>query len=487
MFSKKKLYVVLGLALFSFGCNGGGSSSSPVEPKPTSPSEKKIISSFDSVSYEGFLYRTSLMEAGKFEITEKGSKISYFPGEKVQFYLTEDYPVGNEVQAATLKSISGLASDPKSNDFKNVLALLLTLDLDNDPSNGIQINSAILAEMKGLAFDFSMEPSQFFNQVSVKNLLDRMNANPAIVAEKGPCYPCPPKKFQDFLENQYKESTDNSGQTPHDNKSLFSLFYGKNYKLSQVVFYDDEGVPTKYGLSFFYETNSAITAYHGLPTLMQSERASGSVYALDYTVIDGTPHISNINKYNLIDDGFGGKELDFNNAEKLFQLSYSSVGGKNYASMAFHDSVRDDYKINNNIGSIEYEIEKGDGYITTRKKSSAAPMLLMPYETVFFNDNGTVKEVREFSSGSEKVLDYHECSLDSKSNSSGMCHNQFRWDSAGNLLSSENAQKRMFWSWEYSNNDIQYPPYFFEIIGFFIDFERFETSKNFHRNNPSVW
>lgn len=474
---------ILGFILFLFGCNGGGSSSSPVEQKPTPPPENRIQSSFDSVPYEGFLYRTSLMEVGKYEMTEKDSKISYFPDEKVQFYLAEGYPVGNEVQAATLKSISGLASDPQSNDFKNIVALLLTLDLDNDPSNGIQVNSVLLEEMKGMTFDFSVEPSQFFNQTSVKTLLDRMNANAAIFTEKGPCLPCSLKELQDFLENEYKESVKNPERTP-DNNAVFSFFHEEDYKLSKVDFYDDEGIPAKYGFSLFYETGIAID---GLPTLIQSERASDIVYVLDYTFIDEKPHISNINEYDLIDDGFGGKELDFKNIKQLFQLSYFDLRDKHYASMTFHDSVRDNYKINNNIGSIEYEVEKGDGYITTKKKSSAAPILLMPYETVFWNDNGTVKEVREFSSGSENVLTYDECSLDSKSNSDAMCHNQFTWDNAGNLLSSENTKKRMLWSWEYSTSHIQYPPYFMEILGFLIDFERFKNSTNFHRNTPSVW
>lgn len=168
MFMCRKQWLTLIASVFLLSaCGGGGGSGTPAIITPPTPSTGVFVDSpVAGLHYETATYSGTTNSAGEYD---------YLPGETVTF------SVGGIVFGATLAGpvvsplslVSGArdASDPV---VTNIVRLLLTLDDDGNPDNGISISAATATAAVGLtvnftAADFSVDPGMVSLLVALPN------------------------------------------------------------------------------------------------------------------------------------------------------------------------------------------------------------------------------------------------------------------------------------------------------------------------------
>ena len=145
MHSKKWLVLAASVLMLS-ACGGGGGSENPTVP-PT-PSTGVFVDS----PVAGLHYQTPTRSG----TTNSVGEYDYLPGEMVTFSIggisLGSALGGPVVSPLTLVSGATDATDPV---VTNIVRLLMSLDDDGDPSNGIAISAATVTAATGISIDFT--------------------------------------------------------------------------------------------------------------------------------------------------------------------------------------------------------------------------------------------------------------------------------------------------------------------------------------------
>jgi len=171
----KKILALSASVLFVCACSGGGGGSSTTPPVvPTTPTTSTGVF-VDSVA-SGIHYETPTHSG----TTNSAGEYDYLPGETVTFSIggivLGSASAGPVVTPLTLVSGATDATDPK---VTNIVRLLLTLDDDGDPSNGISISAATATAAAGLTVDFAA--ADLSADAGVTTLLSAIPSTPVLV------------------------------------------------------------------------------------------------------------------------------------------------------------------------------------------------------------------------------------------------------------------------------------------------------------------
>lgn len=146
MYIKKILALCASVLLLS-AC-GGGSGGAPAPAAPVTSS----TGVFEDSTVAGLHYETPTYSG----TTNSLGEYDYLPGETVTFSIggivLGSSKAGPLVTPLTLVPGAADATDPV---VTNIVRLLLTMDDDGDPSNGINISSATAKAAEGQTIDFS--------------------------------------------------------------------------------------------------------------------------------------------------------------------------------------------------------------------------------------------------------------------------------------------------------------------------------------------
>ena len=153
--------VIVAGALAVSGC-GGDSSDRPAKKEAASAAKAYFVDN----AVIGLRYKCG---NGGFKLTGEQGLLVCQPGQTVSFYVG-DILLGQATMASgtgfvtpqTLATVDGLLDE---NVMANVARLLVSLDLDQDPDNGIQIDPAVHVTTD-IMLDFSVEPASFATAVS---------------------------------------------------------------------------------------------------------------------------------------------------------------------------------------------------------------------------------------------------------------------------------------------------------------------------------
>jgi hypothetical protein len=156
------------LTITSCGGGGGSGSSGTVNTGNANLQTGQLI---DSV-VEGVEYQTATQSG----LTDANGNFVYLPGETVSFYIG-GVPLGHAIGANRLTPVDLVigAVDETNPTVTNICRLLISLDVDGDPSNGISITAAIRGEVEGRPIDFTIPNDEFSANVDVQALLDSLN------------------------------------------------------------------------------------------------------------------------------------------------------------------------------------------------------------------------------------------------------------------------------------------------------------------------
>ena len=167
-----KLYFsVLALAISVAGCGGGSGSKSP-----------KV---FSGVFKDSNVQGLSFVSGGQKNVTGKNGVFKYEEGSNITFSVG-----GVNLGTAKAKAVMTpkdlvAGSDVDTDEVINRVRLLMMLDKDNNPDNGIEISKQVQAKAKSwTALDFSNEKFNKTDPATEKNLVAEMSKD-AIRADNG--------------------------------------------------------------------------------------------------------------------------------------------------------------------------------------------------------------------------------------------------------------------------------------------------------------
>jgi hypothetical protein len=134
--SLKSYLILTFLGITLAACGGGGGDPHP-DPDPIQKTTQ--IGVFIDSAVAGVDYVTET----KFGVTNTAGEYEYLEGETVSFFIG-DILLGTTVAGpvVTVINIVDGATDATDPVVKNIIRLLVTLDADGDPSNGIDVSAA---------------------------------------------------------------------------------------------------------------------------------------------------------------------------------------------------------------------------------------------------------------------------------------------------------------------------------------------------------
>ena len=142
------LFLFVGLL---FSCSGDDNN---VEPDSKEPEEPTVVTGiFVDSEVTGLGYSTETQSG----VTNSQGEYNYIEGETVTFSIGEivlgSAPAGPEMTPVSIASTADATVETQ--EVKNIAALLQTLDSDNDPSNGILIETATVEAIEVTDIDFT--------------------------------------------------------------------------------------------------------------------------------------------------------------------------------------------------------------------------------------------------------------------------------------------------------------------------------------------
>ena len=147
--------VFVSIIMVSCGGGGGGGDGSTQETTRQPIPQQTTIQTgvlFDA-PVAGVNYRTATQSG----VTDSQGRYAYLPGEKVTFSIGDIvFPVTDAGPLVTPLDMIG-ATDLTNASVINIVRLLQSLDVDGDPSNGIEIDPAARAAATGLSVAFDSE------------------------------------------------------------------------------------------------------------------------------------------------------------------------------------------------------------------------------------------------------------------------------------------------------------------------------------------
>ena len=146
MGSKKHLVLAASVLILSACGGGGGSEDSTV---PTTPSTGVFVDS----AVSGLHYQTPTRSG----TTNSAGEYDYLPGEVVTFSIG-GIQLGSALGGPVISPLSLLpsATDATHPTVTNIVRLLMSLDDDSNPSNGIAISAATVTAATGVSVDFTV-------------------------------------------------------------------------------------------------------------------------------------------------------------------------------------------------------------------------------------------------------------------------------------------------------------------------------------------
>ena len=159
-------YIVVTAALLVslVGCGGGSGAISP---------NTQMTGVFLDGPVSGLGYETSTYHG----TTGTGGAFSYQDGETVRFFVGDI--ILCEVEAMPIVTpidcVDG-ADDVTHPMVTNMLVFLQSIDFDNNPENGIDINELMHQEAMGMHLDFALDPLLFRENYDFQHYLDLMNS-----------------------------------------------------------------------------------------------------------------------------------------------------------------------------------------------------------------------------------------------------------------------------------------------------------------------
>ena len=169
--SGKKALAICTSVIFLSACGGSNDSENPATTAPVTSTGIFIDS-----AVEGLQYTTDTLSG----ITNAAGEYQYIAGETVRFSIggieLGSAPAGPVVTPLSLVNGAIDQTDPV---VTNIVRLLLTLDSDSLPDNGITISAATSAAAAGLTVDFTGQ--DLASDPGVTTLLSQISNQPALV------------------------------------------------------------------------------------------------------------------------------------------------------------------------------------------------------------------------------------------------------------------------------------------------------------------
>lgn len=162
-------FFVCVLSTVIISCGGAGGSSD------TDTSALEGI--FTDGPVEGLSYTSGSLSG----ITNETGRFSYQQGETVTFSVG-DIIIGTGTPTATMTPISLVpgAVDETHPTVINIVRFLMTIDDDNDASNGIQITQTVRLSTAAQSIDFSQSTSAFDSNTNVQNVVALLTAETTV-------------------------------------------------------------------------------------------------------------------------------------------------------------------------------------------------------------------------------------------------------------------------------------------------------------------
>ena len=162
------IIITVSVALLGLGCGGGGENK---PPESTLESNKTGV--FRDNEVEGMYYET---ESGS-GLTDSSGRFSYKIDEKVRFYVG-DILLGEAqgedvITPVDLVDGASGASHPTA---INIARFLISIDDDNDLSNGINISENVRNLCENKSIDFDMSTSDFENDGEIQVLVSTLTS-----------------------------------------------------------------------------------------------------------------------------------------------------------------------------------------------------------------------------------------------------------------------------------------------------------------------
>ena len=144
---KKQTWLTAGLLLTLTACGGGGDSTT------TTATETVSTGAFIDSAVEGLQYETATRSG----TTNSLGEYDYLAGETVTFSIG-GIVLGSAIAGSVVTPLSLVpdATNATNPMVTNIVRLLLSLDSDGDPDNGIFISSEVTTAANDLAVDFSV-------------------------------------------------------------------------------------------------------------------------------------------------------------------------------------------------------------------------------------------------------------------------------------------------------------------------------------------
>ena len=172
-----RMPALIALALIVSACSSGGGGGSSGGGGGNGATPATVTGVFVDSTVAGIQYFTQT----KSGVTNSAGEYDYLPGETVTFKIGDivvgSAPAGPVVTPLTL--VSG-ATDETDPIVTNIVRLLLTLDDDGNPDNGISIPTSTLTAAAGLSVDFTIDPVNLGSDTGVSTLLTAVSAPPLV-------------------------------------------------------------------------------------------------------------------------------------------------------------------------------------------------------------------------------------------------------------------------------------------------------------------
>ncbi|MGO4894311.1 pectinesterase family protein [Flavobacterium sp. W21_SRS_FM6] len=229
MMLKNKIAMSVLSAIVLAGC--GAESTVNVKEAP----DPALTGVFVDSPVSGLGYRSESVPSG---VTNADGQFNYFRGEVITFHIGEfEFPAVAASSIITPLRVFG-ADTPFQQSVANTLRLLQALDVDGDPSNGIEISpSAASAASMLLAQDQTVE--QFFNRPASEFAAD---VEPWLAAAGGAMTTLAPfdsslAHFVNYLESEFGTLIGSTFDINQFNGTLYNPFLsGKTTNLETITF-----------------------------------------------------------------------------------------------------------------------------------------------------------------------------------------------------------------------------------------------------------
>lgn len=166
----KKIFIPFVVSMFVTACGGGNGGGK--EPVAVTPS----VGVFKDSIVGGVYYETPTRSG----FTNAKGEFDYLPGETVTFKIG-DIVLGSSTGGDVVTPLSLVpgAVDATNPVVTNIVRLLLTVDADGDPSNGITVTAAASNAAVGKTVDFTAV--DFDSNQGVVDLLSELPGTPTLV------------------------------------------------------------------------------------------------------------------------------------------------------------------------------------------------------------------------------------------------------------------------------------------------------------------